>query len=343
LSAGLKLTNLVYLIALFVSFFVIVDENKFRLVKFFSIYASIGLAIAHGWWSFRLWSVYKNPIFPFFNSFFKSPYYPIDGVIDDRFLPRGLMQSLFYPFFFSNGKYTSELWIIDYRFPIAYVCVMLFLVWAIYKSLNSLKSIELFDRKVMFLLFFIMVSYLLWQLKFSIQRYAISIELLLPIFILGTLVKILHKPIYAKATFFIIALLFVFTTKSPNWGRYSLNNIPFFEVKTVLSERKFNFMNNSAIILGSQPLAWMAPTFDLKDALWLGRPFNALDRKIGLRKLESKDNVYLVSLDTPEDLIETQQTLFEYGLNPFFFVNCEKIGALMVCPMEVHRAEVFSR
>ncbi len=121
IAVGAKLTNGPYLVALGVALMAYSGPKWARTAMAFGIGGAVGLALVHGWWSWNLWQETGNPVFPFFNRFFESPYYPNDNFSDRRFRPVGLAQTLAYPFWFSWNHQSAELRFFDLRFPIAYL------------------------------------------------------------------------------------------------------------------------------------------------------------------------------------------------------------------------------
>ena len=57
-----------------------------------------GFALTGGYSAYTLWSKYGNPVFPFYNGIFESPWYPTVNFSDSRFVLRSLLQAALYPF-----------------------------------------------------------------------------------------------------------------------------------------------------------------------------------------------------------------------------------------------------
>src|SRR5262249_41014709 len=75
MSMGLKLTNCMFVLGLAVAW---LWRFNFS-VRYFGggIMAGLGIIlgflIVDGWWAWRLWTEFQNPLFPFYNEIFKSP------------------------------------------------------------------------------------------------------------------------------------------------------------------------------------------------------------------------------------------------------------------------------
>lgn len=57
-----------------------------------------GAAATHGWWSWKLWERFGNPMFPMFNGVFDSPWAPRDSLIWPRFVPHDVVDAMALPF-----------------------------------------------------------------------------------------------------------------------------------------------------------------------------------------------------------------------------------------------------
>ena len=170
-AVGLKLTNVVY--ALGAAAAVLVAARPLIATICLGLGGAIGAVATGGAWSLMLWRELGNPIFPLFNAVFQSRELVPMNIMDWQFLPRGWLDALAYPFYWLVGdNRSSEYPFRDARFAIAMVLVLI----GIGRSLVSNASI--FTRRdIQFLLFF-GVSYAAWLGLFSIQRYAIVLELL---------------------------------------------------------------------------------------------------------------------------------------------------------------------
>jgi hypothetical protein len=95
------------------------------------------------------------------------------NIMDWQFLPRGLLDALAYPFYWLVGdNRSSEYPFRDARFAVATVLIVLGV------GRGLVTRTDIFTRRdTQFLLFF-GVSYAAWLAVFSIQRYAIVLELL---------------------------------------------------------------------------------------------------------------------------------------------------------------------
>jgi hypothetical protein len=170
-AVGLKLTNVVY--AFGAAAAVLAASRPLVATLCLGLGGAVGAVATGGAWSLMLWREMGNPIFPLFNGIFQSPELVPTNIMDWQFMPRGILDALAYPFYWLVGdNRSSEYPFRDARFAVT----MLLLVFGIGRSL-VIRAAIFTQRDIQFLLFFI-VSYATWLAIFSIQRYAIVLELL---------------------------------------------------------------------------------------------------------------------------------------------------------------------
>lgn len=178
-SAGLKLTNATYAVALCAALLTVPLAwwQRLRLAFVFGAGVLAGMALTGGWWFLKMWQTFGNPLFPQFNNLFRSPLAQDSGVIDVFFRPQGWMENLLWPFIFAfNTRRVSEIPLKLAVWPVLYlVLAALLLVW-----LRRRRERKLAPRSA-FLLVFVAVAYLVWMRMFSIYRYLVPLELLAPL------------------------------------------------------------------------------------------------------------------------------------------------------------------
>ena len=170
-AAGLKLTNVTFLIGAGVSLLLLARPLSALLC--FAAGSGLGLLASGGAWAFKLWREFGSPLFPFYNTIFRAPEAPLEPIVDTRFMPHGLLDALAYPFDWLIGEHPSSEWPFrDPRFALIIVLMFAVLGVSIWFGRALLRPN---DRRI---LFFFWGSYVPWLLAFSIQRYAIPLELL---------------------------------------------------------------------------------------------------------------------------------------------------------------------
>jgi Glycosyltransferase family 87 len=225
-AAGLKLTNATFLIGAGISLLAL--DRPMRKIGAFAAGSAAGALATGGVWGWMLWQQFGSPMFPFFNSIFRSPEAPLAPVADGRFRPHGLADAMAYPFYWLIGDHrSSEFAFRDPRFAVVAILLVLTIGAGLARKAQILRP-----RDKQFLLFFV-VSYGLWLEMFSIQRYAIVLELMaapLIVLLLLRLFEALYGPERTQASYVpaacvvIAALAIVVWTQPSDWSRRPWSN-----------------------------------------------------------------------------------------------------------------------
>lgn len=218
-SAGLKLTNATYAVALCAALLVVPGAwwQRLRLAFVFGIGVLAGVAATAGWWFWKMCNTFGNPLFPQFNNFFHSPLAPETGVIDVFFRPQTVLENLLWPFIFAlKTRRVSELPMNLAVWPVLYTLLaVLVLVWLVRRLRGNRSAIVLPERSVFLLLFFAL-AYLVWMRMFSIYRYLVPLELLAPLVIWIVWTHI--APSARRVGGWLLALLALAVFPIANWG-----------------------------------------------------------------------------------------------------------------------------
>lgn len=112
----------------------------------------------------------SNPIFPFYNAVFKSPYYSLVDFKDTRYGAKSLLGKILYPIvaiFKPNLLAEPNEFFADYKLQVTWLIVLVLSTWGIIK--NRIQN----NLKVSLLVYIFFSSILLWSIQFGIGRYAI--------------------------------------------------------------------------------------------------------------------------------------------------------------------------
>jgi len=147
---------------------------------------ALGFALFSAPW---MWSMYQqtgNPIFPYFNYYWKSPLVHATSYRDLRFVPgyRPWWQQLFFPLLFSYDFHVADdLGFQDIRVALAYLLVpAAVLIWL---ARRQSRDPLLRGDAVLPLFAFAAASYFEWLRTFAIYRYIVLLEMLSPLLIVG--------------------------------------------------------------------------------------------------------------------------------------------------------------
>ena len=224
-ACGLKLTNLVYALGMSAALLVLWPFLRFRLRSMMAYAAGgiVGFAMFGGYWATKLWLEFRNPMFPFFNGVFRSPWFEATSFSDARFIPQSLLTALVtYPFDWLVGIHpTAEPFFREPRF--AFVAALLPLAIVAVTVGRSAPASQTTDRgeirRLWLLVLFFGFSFVIWLKQFGIQRYALPLELLTGLVVFVSLEQILAS---ARARVTVLALLTLFAvlwTRPPDWER----------------------------------------------------------------------------------------------------------------------------
>jgi hypothetical protein len=248
-AVGLKLTSAVYAIGAAAA--VLAASRPFKATLLLGIGGAIGALATGGAWGLMLWREMGNPIFPLFNAVFQSPELVPMNIMDWQFLPRGILDALAYPFYWLVGdNRSSEYPFRDARFAVATVLIVLGI------GRGLVTRTDIFTRRdTQFLLFF-GVSYAAWLAVFSIQRYAIVLELLCAPLIVLLIARVFASPRITlprlNGAMIVVALAIALWSQPGDWFRRPWSNA----YNPVISKALAQPAN---YLLLDKPLAYIAP------------------------------------------------------------------------------------
>jgi hypothetical protein len=267
-ALGLKQPFAVYAVGLCAAFFGLdlPFSRRFFLAFVFGLGVLAGAAATGGFWMLELWQRFENPLFPYFNQVFQSPWGAAGSYRDERFLPRGPAMWLLFPFYFTaNPLQVGEVDFRDLRFPLLYLLLAALLVKALLglrrtpgvKGAPAAPAASDSRALTRFVLIFLAVSFLLWMKLFAVYRYIVVCEFLAPLalfLVAGALLRDPRRQLVATLACF--ALLMV--TLSPgNWGRRAWTADYFDVPASALSVPP----DTAVLVTGHDPMAYMIPFF----------------------------------------------------------------------------------
>jgi hypothetical protein len=261
MGTGLKLTNALYAVALCLACLAVplAWHRRIGLAVLFGIGVLAGIALTGGWWFVKMWQLFGNPTFPQFNNIFHSPWALENGVIDTYFLPKNWLEYLQWPFIFAaDWRRVTEVAHQLGMWPVVYVLFAVGAVAALLRRRRGAVQTTLDPRACFFLLFF-GLAYLVWMRTFSIYRYLIALELLVPLAIWLLWRSIAVTPRTAnRLTGVTLVVLLVYALPTPKWGNAAWGERAFSaDVPTfVQPERSVVF-----IAQPEPPMSWLVTMF----------------------------------------------------------------------------------
>ncbi len=183
--------------------------------------ALAGAAASGGFWMLELWRRYGNPMFPFFNNWFRSPWAAPLSNNNLTYLPKDFFDALTRPLRFPfNHRIASEIRLVDWRIPLLYALGWVAIAAAVLAAARTrLGAMARADagRSAM-LLAWLAGSFAAWLVMFGIYRYAVAIEMLAPVGIVLLLDRMGLGGRRLAGTAAIAMLGLIATTRVAGWG-----------------------------------------------------------------------------------------------------------------------------
>jgi hypothetical protein len=288
LAAGLKLAELPIALGIAAAFPLVSGTFTQRVQK--AIWASgalvIGILLSYGWWGYELASHYGNPILPYMNQTFRSPYAPLASQSEGT--THGIVDLLFDPVVWTlHPTSVSVPSFVEASLPIAEVLLITLLVISVSRAVFQLRPIKVFTSdKQRYLIAIAIVSYVTWNFIADVYRYLIPIEMisftLIFICLQAISTQIGWKPVVSVGII-AVALLCIISEQPMNWGRSAWSATYFgASIPESLMHRSAAFL-----MLGGNPDAYVVPYFPKQD--YFAQIGGSLPPTPYLRKIIVKD------------------------------------------------------
>ncbi len=184
ISIGLKLTNMTSLLALGIAILLAFPRGqKLRLGACFALGAVFSFLVTNGGWMWVLFEHFKNPLYPFYNKIFHSPYFPLINIHDPTFVAKGFWDVLSRPFSYMNQTLVSEGIFQDWRFGVSLIFSIIY-IFKVCILPSCAPETRTRSAVISFLMIYCGMGYLIWVIQFGIYRYAIPLEIMSALLIL---------------------------------------------------------------------------------------------------------------------------------------------------------------
>jgi hypothetical protein len=190
----------------------------------FGVASTLGFLAVAGHHLLTLWQDFGNPVFPLLNHIFQSPYYEPESIQDEQFLPRDFWQVIAKPFYWAktNRYLVTELPFRDWRGAIAYIAIaagLLTLAKSCVRKKAPRDDVFSETRGLGLVFIFVIVSYFIWELGFSIYRYAVALEMLTGVVTMGAVIWLFADRRLRIFVAIVLMTIAATTTVYLDWGR----------------------------------------------------------------------------------------------------------------------------
>jgi hypothetical protein len=237
----------------------------------FGLSVLAGTALSAGVWMWALWEHFGNPVFPYANKWFKSPWWGQYEVLGRPFGPKTLAEWLVFPFSTSAPPpfFVTEMGYVDARIAAVYGLSIVALIAALLaRRRHGAWRMPLEWR---FLAIFAAVSFVLWTAQHSIFRYLLPLLVLSGAFVVALLARLVQPGARIPALV-MSALVLMATTSMPDWWRLEFGK-RWFEVDVPKID------SDPLVLLTSDaPMSYVLPFFP-DDARFIGIHNNISDAR----------------------------------------------------------------
>ena len=186
----------------------------------FAAAAALGCLAVAGHHLLTMWQDFGNPMFPFLNDVFRSPWSDPQSLRDMRFVPRDLWQAIAYPFYWTtvSNYLVMEQPFRDWRGAAAGLAIAAALATRVGGFGRRAEGIAE-TPGLGLVMVFVVVSFVTWELAFGIYRYGVVLEMLSGVVIIGAVLRLVSRPRLRLALAGVLAVVIGATTVHPDWGR----------------------------------------------------------------------------------------------------------------------------
>ena len=262
MGTGLKLTNAIYAVALCASlpFGATSPKMKVRMIIAFGVSVLAGMALTAGFWFYRMWQTFGNPLFPQFGNIFPNPIARNISVADTTYLPKSIFEQFIWPVLISlDAHRVSELNLRQIIWALFYFLCIGLLIRSASCRFRGLTSPQM-AMECRVVISTVVVAFIVWMKLFSIYRYLVPAELLLP---LAIFILCQHLFSYSRAKWLAgilisIASAVVLLGGFKGWGHERWAREAFQVEVPALADPSHTSV---LITQGNPPLAWIAAAF----------------------------------------------------------------------------------
>jgi hypothetical protein len=265
-AVGLKQTVVPFAVGIGLALLLTPGPYRQRLANAASYGVGLGIGViaVSGFWLWHLWQLTGNPLFPYFNDLFHSPLAPVASNRTRYAMPRNALEAVTYPFVFTWAPWRITSPARDLKLLVAYLVVPVGIACALFGRRRGTGNRLAEPRFGLFLLIAMAATYVVWLWLFSIYRYVVPLEMLVPLLVV---VAVGFMPLTTGRRLLALAvlLLLVVPIQPSNSDRLPWGNLAWQPFVQVRPPDGFDF--SAAMVVapswypGWQPYAFVIPFF----------------------------------------------------------------------------------
>lgn len=295
------------------------------------------VALCAGFWFLTLERATGNPLFPFYNSVFRSALIEPTYFGSTNFPPVGFWSTLSFPLhLLLDYRIADDAPFRDFRIPLLYVLLPVASLWFAVGRPRSARLVAAPTTRILFL--FVAGSYAAWVASFAVYRYLAGLEMLAPLLIVAAFDCVPLAPRLRLATVAVLLLL------AALFGHYSFGDRaavrdPYVQVEGLSFPDPVHTM---LLMSGHEPMAYLIPSLPpaipvLRIDGWLAQPDDGSGLTASMRARIAAHRGDLFLLAAPEERTAADRATTAYGLE-MVTAQCREVrsnlgGPYQLCPL----------
>jgi hypothetical protein len=338
-AAGLKLVEAFYAGGFALGLLLLPGKPAVRAARLLAGGAGgiAGVLLCAGFWFLALERATGNPLFPLYNSVFRSPLIEPTYFGSTNFLPEGFWPTLSFPYrFLLDYRIANDAPFRDLRIPLLYTLLPIASLWFALAPARSARLVAASATRILFL--FAAGSYAAWLAVFAVYRYLVGLEMLAPLLFVAALdcVPLARRArLAAAAMLLLLAALFGYY----GFGDHVAVGDPYVQVSSL----SFSDPGNTMLLMtGDDPMAYLIPSLPAEIPVlridgWLAQPDDGSGLTASMRARVAAHRGPLFLLFAPRERTAAEHATLVYGLE-IVTTQCREIrsnlgGPYQLCPL----------
>ncbi|MEO8752280.1 MAG: hypothetical protein ABI624_06345, partial [Casimicrobiaceae bacterium] len=263
-GAGLKLTGTIYCVGFAIGLLALPGtwRSSARAAVIAGSAMAVTFALTAGPWMWRMYERFGNPLFPYFNNVFRSPWADPVAYSSNLFGPDSAAEWLVFPFMllWKLQYYVSEAEFRDARPALLYSLALIAAGLALVRRRPAGSTPP--NPALRFVVVFFLASFVAWAILYRIFRYLVPLELLGGALIVLLLARLVPRR-RVRMALAAAVLLVIVTAKFPTWWRQPYGD-SFLAVEMPAVKP-----DALVLLVSGEPMSYVLPTFPV-DARFVG-------------------------------------------------------------------------